>query len=68
MSEFGRNVIQTGIWARGVLKFIDCVKLKGIRGKVEPSKQLLAEDVYLKSCLWVAYEKLFTFSKFFFSV
>ena len=52
LSESGGNVIMADMWARGVLKYMDSVA-KGAMGKVEPSKDLLAEkkDVYLKSCL-----------------
>ena len=34
------------MWARGVLKSMDWVKRKGTTGKVEPSKQLLAEEKF----------------------
>ena len=44
LSEFGGNVMLTVIWARGILKFMDRVKRKGITGKVEPLKQFLAEE------------------------
>ena len=53
LSESGGNVIMADMWARGVLKYMDSVKRKGAMGKVELSKELLAEekDIYLKSCL-----------------
>ena len=44
MLEFGGNVTLTENWARGVLKNMNWVKLKGTTGKVEPSKQLFAEE------------------------
>ena len=34
------------MWARGILKSMDWVKRKGTTGKVEPSKQLLAEEQF----------------------
>ena len=34
------------MWARGVLKSMDWVKRKGTTGKVEPLKQLLAEEKF----------------------
>ena len=37
LSEFGWNVILTDMWARGVLKSMDCDKRKGISEKMEPS-------------------------------
>ena len=46
LSEFGRNVILTDMRARDVLKSMDWVKHKGTKGKVEPSKQLLAEEKF----------------------
>ena len=46
LSEFGGNVILTYMWARGVLKSMNWVKRKGTTGKVEPSKQLLAEEKF----------------------
>ena len=55
--KFGGSVTLTENWARGVLKNMNRVKRKGTTGKVEASKQLLAEEKltfqkkYLKSCL-----------------
>ena len=58
MSEFGENVVLTGIWARSVLKSIDWVKLKGTTGKMEPLQKLLAEEkfTFQMSIAKVAYE------------
>ena len=42
--EFGGSITLNENWARGVLKNVNWVKRKGTRGKVEPSKQLLAEE------------------------
>ena len=44
MSENEGNVILTDMWARRVMKSMDWVKRKGTTGKVEPSKQCLAEE------------------------
>ena len=54
MSKFGKSVIMTDIWARGVLKSIDWIKRKGTTRNVKPSsrRKICISDVYLKSCLW----------------
>ena len=46
------------MWARGVLKSLDWFKRNGTAGKVEPSKQLLAEEKlkFQMSISKVAYE------------
>ena len=42
--EFGGSVTLNENWAQDVLKNMNWVKCKGTRGKVEPSKQLLADE------------------------
>ena len=56
--EFEGSVTLTENWARGVLKNMNWVKRKGTTGKVEPSKQLLAEEklTFQKNISKVVYE------------
>ena len=46
------------MWARRVLKSTNCVKSSETTGKLEPSKQLLAEEIFVfqMSILKIVYE------------
>ena len=46
LKEFGGNLELTDRWARGVLKSLNWSKRKATTGKVEPPKQLLAEEKF----------------------
>ena len=46
LSRFEGNVILTDMWARGVLKSMNCVKRIETTHEIEPSKQLLAEEKF----------------------
>ena len=45
LKEFGGSLDLTGLWARDVLKQLEWSKCKGTTGKVELSRQFLAEEI-----------------------